>query len=59
MKEVFKMRKINHITGDMYKLNLNVPRRNHVTFSTKSLSFMDSSITLNITTEKTLMLSKS
>ena len=39
MKEIFKMRKVYHITGDMYKLNSNVPRRNHVTFGAKSLKF--------------------
>ena len=39
MKEIFKKRDENRITRDRYKLNLNIPRRNQVTFGTKSLKF--------------------
>ena len=39
MKEIFKIRKTNHITHDMFKLNSDVRRRNHVIFGTKSLTF--------------------
>ena len=39
MKEIFKMRKNNYITRDIYELNSNVRRRNHVTFGIKSLRF--------------------
>ena len=39
MKEIFEKRNENRITLDRYKLNLNIPRRNQVTFGTKSLKF--------------------
>ena len=39
MKEIFEKRDENRDTHDRYKLNLNIPRRNQVTFGTKSLKF--------------------
>ena len=39
MKEIFEKRDENRVTRDRYKLNLNIPRRNQVTFGTKSLKF--------------------
>ena len=39
MKEIFEKRDENQVTRDRYKLNLNIPRRNQVTFGTKSLKF--------------------
>ena len=39
MKEIFEKRDENRVTRDKYKLNLNIPRRNQVTFGTKSLKF--------------------
>ena len=39
MKEIFEKRNENRVTRDRYKLNLNIPRRNQVTFGTKSLKF--------------------
>ena len=39
MKEIFKKRNDNRVTRDRYKLTLNIPRRNQVTFCTKSLRF--------------------
>ena len=53
----YEIRKINHITRYMYKLNLNVRRRNHVTFGTKSLKSLNS-IPLNIKTAENPKLDK-
>ena len=39
MKDIFEKRDENRVTSDRYKLNLNSPRRNQVTFGTKSLMF--------------------
>ena len=39
MKEIFEKRNENRVTRDRYKLNLNIPRRNQVTFGTKCLKF--------------------
>ena len=39
MKEKFEKRNENRITHNRCKLNLNIPRRNQVTFGTKSLKF--------------------
>ena len=39
MKEIFQKRNENRVTRDRYKLNLNIPRRNQVTFGAKSLKF--------------------
>ena len=39
MKEVFEKRNDNRVTSNRYNLNLNIPRRNQVTFGTKSLKF--------------------
>ena len=39
MKEIFEKRNENRVTRDRYKLNLNIPRRNCVTFGSKSLKF--------------------
>ena len=39
MKEIFEKRDENRVTRDRYKLNLNIPRRNQVTFGAKSLKF--------------------
>ena len=39
MKEIFEKRDENRVTRDRYNLNLNIPRRNQVTFCTKSLKF--------------------
>ena len=38
-KEIFKKRDENRVTRAIYKLDLNIPRRNQVTFGTKSLKF--------------------
>ena len=35
MKKIFKMSKNNRVIRDRYKLNLNIPRTNQVTFGTK------------------------
>ena len=37
MKNVFEMKTDNRIFREKYKLNLNIPRRNQVTFGTNSL----------------------
>ena len=37
MKETFEKRDENRVTHDRFKLNLNMPRKNQVTFSTISL----------------------
>ena len=46
------------ITLERYKLNLNIPRRNQVTFSTKSLKFYGpkiwNALPVNIKTEENL-----
>ena len=39
MKEIFEKRDNNRVTCDRYKLNLNIPRRNQVTFGPKTLKF--------------------
>ena len=39
MKEIFEKRDENRVTRDRYKLNLNIPRSNQVTFGAKSLKF--------------------
>ena len=39
MREIFQKRDENRVTSDRYKLNLNIPRRNQVTFGAKSLKF--------------------
>ena len=36
-KKNFEMKKNNRVIRDRYKLNLNIPRINHVTFGTNSL----------------------
>ena len=40
MKEIFEKRDENRVTRERYKLNLNISRRNQVTFCTKSLKFL-------------------
>ena len=37
MKNIFEMKKNNRIVREKYKLNLNIPRTNQVTFGTNSL----------------------
>ena len=37
MKDIFQKRDENRVTRQRYKLNLNIPRRNQVTFGTKTL----------------------
>ena len=39
VKEIFEKRDKSRVTRERYKLNLNVPRKNQVTFGTKSLKF--------------------
>ena len=39
MKEIFEKRDDNRVTRDRFKLNLDIPTRNQVTFCTKSLKF--------------------
>ena len=39
IKQIFEKKDENRVTRDRYKLNLNIPRRNQVTFDTKSLKF--------------------
>ena len=39
MKEIFEMRNEIRVTSDRYRLNLNTPRRNQVTFGIISLKF--------------------
>ena len=41
MKEIFEKRNENQVTHNRYKLNLNTPKRNQVTFGTKVLSSTD------------------
>ena len=62
MKEIFEKRDENRVTRDRYKLNLNIPRRNQVTFGTKSLKFYGpkiwNALQLISKLQKTLMLLK-
>ena len=37
MKSIFEMKKNNRVVRERYKLNLNIPRTNQVTFGTNSL----------------------
>ena len=37
MKTIFEVKTSNRIVGEKYKLNLNIPRTNQVTFGTNSL----------------------
>ena len=39
MKEIFEMRNEIRVTSDRYRLKLNIPRRNQVTFGTINLKF--------------------
>ena len=39
MKEISEMRNENRVSRGRYKLNLNIPGRNQVTFGTKKLNF--------------------
>ena len=48
MKEIFEKRNKNRVTHDRYKLNLNIPRINQVTFGTKSLKFYGPKIWNNL-----------
>ena len=56
MKEIFEKRDENRVTRDRYKLNLNISRRNQVTFVTKSLKLYGpkiwSALPVNIKTAK-------
>ena len=60
MKEIFEKRDENRVTRDRYKLNLNIPRRNQVTFGAKSLKFHEPKMLcqLILKLQKTLMLLK-
>ena len=44
MKEIFQKRDENRVTRDRCKLNLNIPRRNQVTFGAKSFKFHERKI---------------
>ena len=44
MKEILEKMGQNRVTRDRYKMNLNIPRRNQVTFGTKSLKFYGTKI---------------
>ena len=44
MKEIFEKKDENRVTRDRYKLNLNISRRNQVTFGAKSLKFYGSKL---------------
>ena len=44
MKKIFEKKDKSRVTCDRYKLNLNIPRRNKVTFVTKSRKFDGSKI---------------
>ena len=44
MKEIYEKRDENRVTRDRYKLNLNISRRNHVTFGAKSLKVCEPKI---------------
>ena len=58
MKEIFEKRDENRVTRDRYKLNLNISRRNQVTFVAKSLKLYGpkiwSALPVNIKTAKNL-----
>ena len=58
MKEIFEMRDENQVTHNRYKLNLNIPRRNQVSFGTKSLKLYGpkiwNALPVNIKTAKNL-----
>ena len=62
MKDIFQKRDENRVTRQRYKLNLNIPRRNQVTFGTKTLSSTDQEFEtlyqLISKLQKTLMLLK-
>ena len=44
MKEILEKMGQNRVTRDRYKMNLNIPRRNQVTFGTTSLKFYGTKI---------------
>ena len=44
MKNIFEMKTNNRIVREKYKLNLNIPRTNQVTFGTNSLKSYDPKI---------------
>ena len=58
MIEIFEKRDGNRVTCDRYKLNLNIPRRNQVTFDTKGLKITDekfeTALPVNIKTAENL-----
>ena len=58
MKEIFEKRDENQVTRGRYKLNLNIPRRNQLTFAAKSLKFYGPKIwntqPVNMKTEENL-----
>ena len=58
MKEIFEMRDENQVTHNRYKLNLNIPRRNQVSFGTQSLKLYGpkiwNALPVNIKTAKNL-----
>ena len=58
MKEIFEKRDENQVTRGRCKLNLNIPRRNQLTFGAKSLKFYGPKIwntqPVNIKTEENL-----
>ena len=58
MKEIFEMRDENQVTHNRYNLNLNIPRRNQVSFGTKSLKLYGpkiwNALPVNIKTAKNL-----
>ena len=62
MKEIFEKRDENRVTRDKYKVNLNIPKRNQVTFGAKSLKFhapkIWNALQLILKLQKTLMLLK-
>ena len=62
MKKVFETKKNKRIIRDRYKLNLNIPRTNQVTFATNSLKSYGPKIwndlPFNIKTAETLKIFK-
>ena len=40
IKDIFKLRMTNRLTGEKYKLNLEIPKSNQVRFGTKSLRYL-------------------
>ena len=58
MKEISEMRDENQVTHNRYKLNLNIPRRNQVSFGTQSLKLYGpkiwNALPVNIKTAKNL-----